>query len=165
MERLTRSCKTSKAVRGFSVRTSKTMLIACLAMAALWLACLPAHAQLQPLPIQRWDGNGHYYQAMWGPDAITWSAAAAAAVARGGYLATVTSAAENAFVAKLVDDDRMWHLYNGGTAHLGPWLGGFQAQEAQSRLVDGSGSRVSRGYTPTGLAENQTTVALWVRTA
>ena len=47
--------------------------------------------------------------------------ASLAATDRGGYLATITSAAENAFVFNLADQDPIvW--YNG----YGPWLGGIQ---------------------------------------
>ena len=41
-------------------------------------------------------GNGHRYQYFAGP--ATWNQAAAAAEEAGGYLATATSAAENAFM-------------------------------------------------------------------
>lgn len=62
-------------------------------------------------------GNGHWYEAI--SSALSWDDAKAAAEARGGHLATLTSAAENAFVAGLVPD-------NGSGNERPFWLGGFQ---------------------------------------
>lgn len=45
----------------------------------------------------QWSGNGHSYQAFL-VDSISWADANAAAVAKGGYLATLTSAEENQWV-------------------------------------------------------------------
>ena len=56
-------------------------------------------------------GNGHSYELV--QNSVTWSAAKAAAEARGGYLATITSAAEQAFVESL-------------SVSSGVWLGGYQ---------------------------------------
>lgn len=54
----------------------------------------------------RWDasqgGNGHLYELVLTGSPIGWDAAKAACEARGGHLATITSAAENDFVANLV---------------------------------------------------------------
>jgi len=52
-------------------------------------------------------GNGHLYEAVLVGSAITWEDAQAAAVARGPSwnLATITSAAENAFVENLFSSD------------------------------------------------------------
>lgn len=47
-------------------------------------------------------GNGHTYEVVQLTTPIGWNDARAAAELRGGYLATLTSAAENAFVAELV---------------------------------------------------------------
>src|SRR5690606_2011172 len=47
-----------------------------------------------------------------------------AAVADGGYLATVESAAENTFIFGLADDPRFWSKPI--LEQRGPWLGGFQ---------------------------------------
>ena len=59
------------------------------------------------------------------PDLIGWEAAQAVAEARGGYLTTLTSAAENTFVFNLVDNASFWHIDGFGSA-IGPWIGGFQ---------------------------------------
>ena len=42
-------------------------------------------------------GNDHYYEVVVAEQAVSWDDARADAEVRGGYLATVTSAAENAF--------------------------------------------------------------------
>lgn len=46
-------------------------------------------------------GNGHSYSLSTPPQSITWSDARDAAIAAGGHLATITSAAENAFIVSL----------------------------------------------------------------
>jgi hypothetical protein len=62
-----------------------------------------------------WEGNGHEY-AVVGADRITWDAArqATSALAGGWHLATITSAAEQAFVSSLP------------LSGVEYWLGGFQ---------------------------------------
>jgi hypothetical protein len=72
-----------------------------------------------------WPVNGHAYRAVLVPAGISWTDAKAAAQAAGGYLATVTSSAENAFVFALVDHPQYWNQEPGGS-NLGPWLGGYQ---------------------------------------
>jgi hypothetical protein len=85
----------------------------------------------------RWEvaagGNGHWYEALTGPEIepgvpsfITWTSAQLDAVARGGYLATITSAAENDFVFNLIDSPLYWATNTSGV-YFGPWLGGLQA--------------------------------------
>jgi hypothetical protein len=68
-------------------------------------------------------GNGHIYEpvAVTGP--ITWTAANQAAIAAGGYLVTVLSAAENSFVFGVINAPQYWDLAGGWR---GPWLGGRQ---------------------------------------
>jgi Protein of unknown function (DUF642)/Lectin C-type domain len=58
-------------------------------------------------------GNGHYYEVVTTQQPISWTDARDAAMARGGYLATITSAAEDAFVQNLAANSPIW-------------LGGFQ---------------------------------------
>ena len=75
-------------------------------------------------------GNGHFYQPFLVPTGITWQSASDRATALGGYLATVTNAAENDFVYSLVSgNDSFWFLnqFGGGP---GPWLGGLQSEGA-----------------------------------
>ena len=68
-----------------------------------------------------WDGNGHSYDVITNPDngSITWEEARDMAEDLGGHLVTITSWAENQFVAWLVHeygtDDRQRY-----------WLGGYQ---------------------------------------
>lgn len=58
-------------------------------------------------PVQ-WTGsgsNGHWYEKILGN--FSWTQAQAYATARGGYLATITSAAENAFITSLLASGEM----------------------------------------------------------
>jgi hypothetical protein len=71
-----------------------------------------------------WD-NGHCYEAVLEPG-VSWDQAQAQCVARGGHLATITSAEENAFVFSLVSGNpSFWFLDSYGNG-LGAWLGGYQ---------------------------------------
>ena len=70
-------------------------------------------------------GNGHFYEFV-AHDAMGWADARAAALAVGGYLATVTSAEEMAFIAALNT--------SGGFAFLG---GSDAAVEGTWRWADG----------------------------
>jgi hypothetical protein len=68
-------------------------------------------------------GNGHYYEPVLSQTRVTWEDARALAESRGGYLATLTSAAEDAFVFSIVSSNlEYWSSNNYG----GPWLGGYQ---------------------------------------
>jgi hypothetical protein len=79
--------------------------------------------------------NGHCYEAVLAPG-LSWDQAQAACEARGGYLATVTSAEENAFVFSLVSgDSAFWYLDGYGNG-LGPWLGGYQPDGSLGPDVD-----------------------------
>jgi hypothetical protein len=77
----------------------------------------------------RWEtsagGNGHWYKAVASSNSITWTEADQLARAQGGYLATITSAAENDFVFNLVNAPEFF--WNNGK---GPLLGGFQQDRA-----------------------------------
>jgi lectin-like protein len=72
------------------------------------------------------NNNGHWYEVIVAPGGITWDKAMADAQARGGYLATILSAEENAFAFSLVDSPAYWIAEAGGPANVGPWLGGSQ---------------------------------------
>jgi hypothetical protein len=91
-----------------------------LVLAAMLLVTVtrPAMAQVSTTPVQ-WTvasgGNGHWY-AFVKHDGVTWTAAEAAAEASGGYLATITSSAENGFVGAI------WLANVGSSA----WIGGYQ---------------------------------------
>ena len=66
--------------------------------------------------------NGHYYEAVLVPEGIDWNQANAAAIAAGGYLATITSEEENELVYNLVKGTAFWRWPQG------PWLGGRQQE-------------------------------------
>src|SRR5947209_3928494 len=84
------------------------------------VSCERTWSQLVQWPVAQ-GGNGHYYEVVSAPAGIAWGNASLAAPNRGGYLATITSAEENAFVFNLANQDAtVW--YSG----YGPWLGGFQ---------------------------------------
>jgi len=74
----------------------------------------------------RYAANGHYYEAVRAPDGITRDDAGAAAFAKGGYLATITDAAENDFVFALVNDLSWFTDISVNGDRLGPWLGGIK---------------------------------------
>lgn len=101
-------------------------------------------------------GNGHFFQAVSAPEGINWDNAEAWAVARGGHLATIHSAAENDFVFKLVDDPRFWKQnrgISGGRAwesFLGPWLGGIKVPDSKH-----PGGRLALAHRRSGLHLHQ----------
>lgn len=74
----------------------------------------------------RWEisagGNGHWFKAVALTNDVTWTEAARLARIEGGYLATITSAAENDFVFSLVNAPEFFSANYG----VGPALGGFQ---------------------------------------
>jgi formylglycine-generating enzyme required for sulfatase activity len=68
-------------------------------------------------------GNGHLYGVVRSPSRLTWEGARVRALELGGYLATLTSAAEDQFVFTLVASrPEAWQ----GNTFGGPWLGAFQ---------------------------------------
>lgn len=83
-------------------------------------------------PLQVWSsalgGNDHRYTAVQTLGGITWADANAAAQQRGGYLATITSAAENNVVFSLIGGNQAFWRANPVDANnpLGPWIGGVQ---------------------------------------
>jgi alpha-tubulin suppressor-like RCC1 family protein len=85
----------------------------------------------------RWDtnsgGNGHWYQAVITSN-LDWLQADQIAHDQGGYLATITSAAENDFVFNLINDPR---FYNGsGGNGAGPALGGVRTNASSAADLD-----------------------------
>jgi hypothetical protein len=87
-----------------------------------------ANGALNVTPLQ-WatnaGGNGHYYEAVLQTGGITWSNAQAAAIVRGGYLATLTSSAENDFAYGLVSGNANFWATDGGGGD-GPWIGAYK---------------------------------------
>lgn len=105
------------------MKTKYSIIVRILALVSL--AACPAGAQWV-----RWEtsagGNGHWYRPVPGFPGLTWTLADQLARDEGGYLATLTSPAENAFVFSLVDAPQFWTRFNGS----GPALGGFQPDGA-----------------------------------
>jgi len=94
--------------------------------AILSAIALNAQAQVLNWPVTS-GGNGHYYEAVAAPGGITWSNANYVATTRGGYLATLTSSAENAFAfASVEKDTAYWYREPQSGNWFGPWLGGVQ---------------------------------------
>ncbi len=75
-------------------------------------------------------GNGHFYEAVISPTAITWLDAFVEAENRGGYLATITSPQENLFVFSLISDNAFW-FYDSSGYYSGPLIGGFQPEGSE----------------------------------
>lgn len=90
------------------------------------VSLLASAASLQAEPL-RFAENGHFFEAV-DPFVVTWQAAKDLTESRGGYLATITSDAENQFVFSSADDQRFWRA--GLFQNFGPWIGGFQADGA-----------------------------------
>ena len=93
----------------------------------IWVMVVVGSAQAA---IVEWSvsegGNGHFYEAVYNvPGARDWDNAQSAAIYAGGYLATITSAEENAFIFSILRDDQQ--VWPGG---IGPWIGGFQEEDA-----------------------------------
>ena len=107
----------------------------------LVLASIIFSPTLASAELVRWEaadgGNGHWYEVLTGPMStlgvpsfISWTDASFDAEARGGYLATITSAAENEFVFNLIDSPAYWSTNQRGV-YYGPWLGATQAPDAE----------------------------------
>jgi uncharacterized delta-60 repeat protein len=64
-------------------------------------------------------GNGHFFEHI--PDFMSWDDAQAYAIARGGYLATVTSEAEDNFIYDMLPIGE-----GGSSSKVEPFLGGYQ---------------------------------------
>jgi PEP-CTERM motif/Lectin C-type domain len=69
--------------------------------------------------------NGHNYMAVPGFAGLTWDMANTLAQQQGGYLASITSQAENDFVFSLINGSQFCNGYNGA----GPCIGGYQTDE------------------------------------
>lgn len=94
------------------------------------ICCIVFPIALYASPIE-WNVNHHYYEAVSAPAGISWEDANAAAIAAGGYLATISSTAENSFIFGLVDSAEYWgKATDAGAANLGPWLGGAKIGDA-----------------------------------
>jgi hypothetical protein len=91
------------------------------------LAMGNAVASTAPISSVTWTNNGHQYEIINSQSALTWDEARTAAIAKGGYLATITSLGEAQFVYdNLVNQQSYWGFDQWGGQRLGPWLGGYQ---------------------------------------
>jgi hypothetical protein len=80
----------------------------------------------QAIGAVQWSGNGHWYDAVVVPNGVSWADAKTLAENQGGYLATITSAAENDFVFSLISSNTdIWAQGTNGFFY-GPFLGGYQ---------------------------------------
>lgn len=106
---------------------------------------LPADVEYEREPIRsftRPEGDTHYYEVVLVDSMnVSWVQAAILAESEGGYLASITSPEENAFVFGLVDDDRyFWQFPDDYTpdSHyrikIGPFLGGVRVSESEDSL-------------------------------
>jgi alpha-tubulin suppressor-like RCC1 family protein len=86
----------------------------------------------------KWDaglgGNGHWYKGVVNTTGLNWTQADQIARGEGGYLATITSAAENDFVFNLVNDPQFFSG-NGGNGS-GPALGGVRTNSTSPAGAD-----------------------------
>jgi len=96
------------------------------ASAIVAVALMAGLAGAQPEPWVHPDGSIHYYHAISTPSGLNWNFAWDSALGHGGYLATITSQAENDFVFGLVDSSIYWYLRPNSRKLAGPWLGGTQ---------------------------------------
>lgn len=97
-------------------------------VAGTLLVLLASAAPLAALPI-RSAANNHYYEVV--PIAADWQQANAIATRSLGYLATVTSEAENQFVFALLDRPEYWITGQASLQKVGPWIGGRQVNLGQ----------------------------------
>lgn len=95
---------------------------------------LPGDIKLErsrPVAFTRPEGGTHNYEAVYVPSQnVSWVQAAMLAESAGGYLASLTSEAENAFVFDLIKDEKyLWRFPDDYTpdSHyrimIGPFLG------------------------------------------
>ena len=88
------------------------------------------------------EGDTHYYEVVLVESMnVSWVQAAILAESEGGYLASLTSPEENAFVFSLVDDDKyFWQFPDDYTpdSHyrikIGPFLGGVRVSDTDDSL-------------------------------
>lgn len=93
-------------------------------------------------------GNGHWYEAVLVTSGINWAGSDAAASLAGGYLATLTSAAENTFAAGLVSGiPAFWWNNSYPDCYCGPWFGGYQDLTAPDYSEPAGGWRWITGET------------------
>jgi hypothetical protein len=105
----------------------------------------------------QWGVKGHYYEFMGfnlpETNGLTWTEANAAALGKGGYLATITSAEENSFVDSLLPpgEDRLTTAWLGGAVtgeyYTWSWVAGPETGTVFFYLTNDFITRVDVGYT------------------
>src|SRR5665213_2445042 len=88
---------------------------------------VPPFVQVVATGWTQWNGNGHWYKAVL-TNGLTWDQSDQIAHNEGGYLATITSAAENDFVFSLINSPSFFGNWFGGGD--GPAIGGVQTNGA-----------------------------------
>jgi hypothetical protein len=117
---------------------SRTLALGCLGFAACFCASAAARADVVVWRPED-GGNGHGYEVVPVPGGIGWNVARSQARGRGGYLASVNSAEENAFIYNLVNFPEYWHIVEPAPRrYFGPWLGGVQAPGAPTPAANWS---------------------------
>ncbi|WED24099.1 hypothetical protein L3Q72_22990 [Vibrio sp. JC009] len=105
---------------------------------------LPSDVLYEKEPLQTFtntNGDKHYYHVVYLPNGnLNWFQAAKLAEEAGGYLASITSEAENNFLFNLIDDPKYFFQFpkyvegSGRANHyeimIGPMLGGYQPEDA-----------------------------------
>ena len=103
-------------------------------IAVLAIVSTTVEAQVVPWPVSS-GGNGHSYEVVLASPQVDWATARFQAQAKGGDLASITSAAENDFVFQLIAlEPALWKVVGQDTR--GPWIGGFQPPSAPEPLGD-----------------------------
>src|SRR5262245_52280999 len=102
-----------------------------------------------------WAANGHYYRAVDVPQGVTWQEASDACVAAGGYLATITSAEENAFVFGLARQDPKLWLRDAFGNGQGPWIGGLRLPGSSNPGVGWRWARTGEPFAYTNWAPGE----------
>lgn len=104
----------------YTARYCASMLVPTGQALYLRVSAQPNNGPVTPWPVSA-GGNGHYYQAIVNLRPITLATAEAYAAARGGYVVTCTSAAENDFVYSLINAPQYWSVSSG--TWRGPLIG------------------------------------------
>lgn len=106
---------------------------------------LPSDVPYEMEPLQTFtntNGDTHYYHVVYLPNGnLNWFQAALLADEAGGYLASITSEAENTFLFNLINDDKYFFKFpkwvegsnrmNHHEIMIGPMLGGYQPEDAK----------------------------------
>jgi PEP-CTERM motif len=107
--------------------------------------------------------DGHVYE-LWSEGAqVLWATGEAHAVSRGGHLASIANAAENAFVYDLVDGFLATVYNSNGQNQFGPWLGGIRTGPSSFAWSDGTAFSFTAwgAGEPNNVGGAETNIHLW----